>query len=85
MPSTISQTDIERAVATEAMARRMTNEQRLNGALAVVLPYSEVCCAMRVAGQTRRVIPLTNHMAWILNEDGSLFSFPVTRGEAGLR
>lgn len=50
----------------------------------VELPYSEVCCHMRVAGQVRQVQVLAGG-AQILNEDGSPFSFPVTHGEAGIR
>jgi hypothetical protein len=51
----------------------------------VTLPYSEVCCHMRVAGQIRQVRVTAEHMAQILNADGSPCSFPVTLGEAGLR
>jgi hypothetical protein len=39
---------------------------------------------MRVAGREMWVRPLANGMAQILNDDGSNFSGPITRGEAGL-
>jgi hypothetical protein len=39
---------------------------------------------MQVAGQTRWVAPIDGGMAQIYNEQGSRFSAPVTRGEAGL-
>jgi hypothetical protein len=56
------------------------------GAVRVTLPYSEVCMHMRVAGKEMWVLPLPNSsMAQLLNEDGSRFSIPVTRGEAGVR
>lgn len=60
------------------------NSQRIRWAETVELPFSEVCMAMRVAGQRRPVIALEGNMAQILNGDGSCFSAPVTRGEAGL-
>jgi hypothetical protein len=40
---------------------------------------------MRVADEIRWVLPLEDgRMAQILNDDGTNFSFPITRGEAGL-
>lgn len=53
-------------------------------AVRVELPFSEVCMHMRVAGRLMLVRPLPDGMAQILNEDGSPFSAPVTRAEAGL-
>ena len=53
-------------------------------AIRVELPYSEVCMHMRVAGKRMWVRPVGEHMAQLLNDDGSHFSIPVTRGEAGL-
>ncbi len=53
-------------------------------AVRVVLPHSEVCMHMRVAGQTRWVAPVESGMAQIYNDSGSRFSAPITRGEAGL-
>jgi hypothetical protein len=70
---------------TEREARAMSPGMRLVHAERVALPYSEVCMHMQVAGQLRPVLPCGQGMAWILNEDGSTFSFPVTRGEAGIR
>lgn len=64
--------------------RALTSTQRLALARIVTLPFSEVCCHMRVAGERRPVLALTDGMAQILNPDGSPFSFPVCRGEAGL-
>lgn len=53
-------------------------------AVLVRLPYSEVCCYMRVADVRMWVRPLPHGMAQLLREDGSNFSAPITRGEAGL-
>jgi len=53
-------------------------------AVRVVLPHSEVCMHMRVAGQTRWVAPVDAFMAQIYSDHGSRFSAPITRGEAGL-
>lgn len=50
----------------------------------VRLPFSEVCMALRVAGQARHVTVLARG-AQILDPDGSPYSFPVTHGEAGIR
>lgn len=51
--------------------------------LELVMPYSEVCVHMQVAG-TRRTVRVLDGAVQILNADGSKFSFPVTSGEAGL-
>jgi hypothetical protein len=53
-------------------------------AVRVVLPHSEVCMHMQIAGQTRWVAPVDGGMAQIYNNHGSLFSAPVTRAEAGI-
>jgi hypothetical protein len=53
-------------------------------AVRVVLPHSEVCMHMRLAGKTRWAAPVGEHMAQIYSDDGSRFSAPVTLGEAGL-
>lgn len=50
----------------------------------MVLPWSEVCMHMGVAGQRWR-IAIDEVGAQILNDDGTPFSFPITHGEAGLR
>ena len=49
-----------------------------------LLPHSEVCMHMRVAGQKRfvRLLP-GGRMAQIYNADFSCFSSPITYGEAG--
>lgn len=49
----------------------------------MTLPYSEVCMHMRVAGKTMLVECLANG-AQLRNLDGSVFSFPITHGEAGI-
>jgi hypothetical protein len=55
-----------------------------NGLQRVTLPHSEVCMHMRVAGKPMWVEPLPNGMAQLYDESGSPFSFPITRGEAGI-
>lgn len=52
--------------------------------VSVELPYSEVCMHMRVAGKTM-MVSVREHGAQLLNPDGSVFSFPITHGEAGIR
>jgi hypothetical protein len=47
-------------------------------------PYSEVCCHMRVAGKPMWVAPVGALMAQLYDLNGVKFSFPITRGEAGL-
>lgn len=51
----------------------------------IELPYSEVCVHMRVAGKPMWVSPVGAMMAQLYELDGRKFSFPITRGEAGLR
>lgn len=72
------------ATLTERELRSMPEYERLERSTMRELPYSEVCVHMRVAGDFRPVVELAGGMAQILNADGSLFSLPVTRGEAGL-
>jgi hypothetical protein len=55
----------------------------IGSAYRIELPYSEVCMHMHVAGQ-RRLVRILPGAAQILNDDLSLFSFPVTWGEAGI-
>ena len=58
----------------------------ISGAIQITLPYSEVCCHLRVAGTRMWVLPLPgSHMALLVNADGSRFSIPITDGEAGIR
>lgn len=49
----------------------------------LVLPWSEVCMHMRVAGRAMRAEIQPNGVQ-LLNDDGSRFSFPILPGEAGL-
>lgn len=70
---------------SEREVRAMTSDYRRAHAIATDIGYSEAACHLGVAGQRRLVMPITRNMAWILNDDGTTFSFPVTRGEAGLR
>jgi hypothetical protein len=48
----------------------------------VILPFSEVCMHMRVAGKEMRVQVLDGGMVQ-LYKDGDRFSFPISAGEAG--
>lgn len=50
----------------------------------VVLPWSEVCMSMRVAGRPHRVTLLSESAAQLATMDGERVSFPVLPGEAGL-
>jgi hypothetical protein len=54
----------------------------------VILPHSEVCMHMRVAGKRAIVEVVTNGLnytsAQIRRQDGTPFSAAVTLGEAGL-
>jgi len=55
----------------------------------VVLPCSEVCMSLRVAGRTMRYALAANPRGGdpavqLLDDDGRPFSFPITLGEAGL-
>jgi hypothetical protein len=50
----------------------------------VVLPHSEVCMHMRVAGEAMWVAPVGAYMAQLYDDGGRKFSIPITRGEAGL-
>lgn len=50
----------------------------------LVLPYSEVCMHMRVAGtQMLGELVEDGRMVQLYKPDGEPFSFPITRGEAG--
>lgn len=52
----------------------------------VRLPYSELCCHMRVAGRVMAV-EITDGAypaAQLIGDDGSPFSAPITLGEAGI-
>jgi len=56
-------------------------------ARSVVLPYSEVCMSLRVAGRRMRCeIQAPERrapMVQLLDDDGRPFSFPITLAEAG--
>jgi hypothetical protein len=54
-------------------------------AVLIVQPYSEVCVHMRVAGKPMWVEPVRGLMAQLYTLEGVKFSFPICRGEAGLR
>jgi hypothetical protein len=51
----------------------------------LTLPYSEVCMHVGVAGKvmTGRLVNPRHPMVQLLDEDGRLFSAPITTGEAG--
>ena len=49
-----------------------------------VMPHSEVCMHMRVAGRQMAFALLHGGSVQLLNDDGSHFSFPITSGEAGV-
>ncbi len=59
-----------------------THRQRC--AVLVQVPHSEAAMHLRIAGQWRWVAPRPNGMAQVLSPDGSPFSAPITRGEAGI-
>jgi hypothetical protein len=54
------------------------------GAMLVTLPYSEVCMHMQVAGKRMFVALTEGDMAQLYTLEGEKFSFPITRGEAGV-
>ena len=58
--------------------------RRFFRAVLVEVPHSEVAMHMMIAGEVRWVIPQDHGMAQVLCHDGSFFSHPITRGEAGL-
>jgi len=68
----------------EPVLRRMSNDDRLKLSVEVELPYSEVNMHMGIAGERWRVVPVVSHMAQLIRDDGSMYSIPITRGEAGL-
>lgn len=51
----------------------------------VVMPYSEVCMHMRVAGKPMLTRPVGHNMCQLYTPNGRIFSFPITMGEAGRR
>lgn len=51
--------------------------------VSVILPYSEVCMHLRVAGQRMTVELLPSGGAQLIGRDGRPFSIPIGDGEAG--
>lgn len=49
----------------------------------IVLPYSEVCMFMGVAGKAMEAELISDYAVQLYDEAGSPFSYPITRGEAG--
>lgn len=49
----------------------------------LVLPWSEVCMHLRLAGHARAVRLTDEGMAQILDDDGREVSFPILANEAG--
>ena len=49
----------------------------------IVLPYSEVCMFMGVAGKAMEAELISDYAVQLLDEAGNPFSYPITRGEAG--
>jgi hypothetical protein len=50
----------------------------------ITLPYSEVCCFMGVAGKQMKARLLADGNAvQLYDQNDRVFSFPITRGEAG--
>ena len=51
----------------------------------ITLPHSEVCMHMKVSGKSMRVKLLADgRFAQLYLDNGDPFSFPITRGEAGI-
>lgn len=48
------------------------------------MPFSEVCCHMKVAGKEMSFELEPNGMVQLFDEKGRVFSFPITSGEAGI-
>lgn len=78
----------ERIAAMEARRRVVKAGDRVR----LLMPHSEVCMHMRVAGLTMTVDLIggtypggqTYVVAQLRNEDGSVFSSPIGTGEAGI-
>jgi hypothetical protein len=48
-----------------------------------IMPYSEVCMHMRIAGKVMMFQVLSRNSVQIYDLDGKIFSFPIGYGEAG--
>lgn len=72
-------TDMSRAERQIGATRRTAGERRT-----LTLPYSEVCMSMGVAGKTMQgELTPDGYGVQLYDDDGTPFSFPITRGEAG--
>ncbi len=49
-----------------------------------VMPFSEVCCHMKIQAQLMRIVLLPSGMVQLYRMDRTLFSSPITSGEAGV-
>lgn len=49
-----------------------------------VMPHSEVCLHMQIAGREMAFALLNGGSVQLLDDDGSHFSSPITNGEAGI-
>lgn len=49
-----------------------------------IMPYSEVCLHMKIAGKEMIVQVLNHTSAQVYTLEGEEFSFPITTGEAGV-
>lgn len=68
------------SVTTVAVKRYV----RVGDRVPLVMPYSEVCMHLRVAGTVMLGELLPSRMVQLFTVDGVRVSFPVTSGEAGL-
>lgn len=58
---------------------------KTNKLYALVMPYSEVCSFMRIAGTVKLIELLPDtYSVQLYNLDGTLFSFPIGYSEAGI-
>jgi hypothetical protein len=48
------------------------------------MPYSEVCMHMKVSGKVMEFELISERSVQLYREDGTMFSFPITYGEAGV-
>ena len=49
-----------------------------------LMPHSEVCMHMQIAGKVMPFHFVSERCVQLLNEDGTMFSFPILTGEAGI-
>jgi hypothetical protein len=79
-PMTAEQIETHRAEGSASQIVRIERGQQGR----TVMPHSEVCMHMQVAGREMLFALLDDGSVQLLNEDGSHFSFPITNGEAGV-